>query len=141
MAAGGLAYAQFTHATDCDRFGEVLRILDGTYDQRPTTFTGIPTKYFVLYPLKKLLRKGEGYVKFVANAEVPLEAREFPTFRNGTPGADGKVANWWFWDGQNERRIGQITREQRSYPFFEVLNPEALLEAIETGWTPETDPR
>ena len=137
----GLAYAQFTHDTDGGRFGEVLRILDGIHGKRPSNFTGIPTKYVILYPLTKLVRKGEGYVEFVANEEVPPEAREFPMFRNGTPGQDGKVADWWLWDGHNERRVGKLAPEQRSYPFFEVLNPEALKETIETGWTPESDPR
>jgi hypothetical protein len=137
----GNAYVQFTHDTDRGRFGEVLRVLDGIESERPHDFKGRPTKYFVLYPLKKLVRKRQGYVNWVTNEDVPLDARPFPLFRNGLPGPDGTIADWWLWDGKTETRVGRITAEQRRLPFFEVLNPEALKEAIESGWTPETDPR
>jgi len=139
VTSDGLAYGQFTHDTVDGNDGEVLRILEGVHQQRPATFTGIPTKFVLLYPLKELAKKGEGVL--VTNEEVPPEARVFPMFRNGTPGADGKVHVWWLWDGHEEKEVGRLTAEQRKLPFLEIFNPEALIDALESGWTPENDPR
>ena len=139
--AARLAYAQYTHDTDGGRFGEVLRVLDGIHTRRPASFDGVPTRYVVLYPLRQLAARRILDLELVVNAAVPPAAREFPVFRNGTPGPDGKVVVWWLWDGREETRVGALAPEQRALPFFEVLNPEALREAIETGWTPATDPR
>ena len=51
-----------------------------------------------------------------------------------------KVKVWWLWDGEKEWRVGEITAEQRGLPIRGVWNDTLLIERIESGWTPETDP-
>jgi hypothetical protein len=52
----------------------------------------------------------------------------------------GKVKVWWLWDGEREWQVGELTEEQRGLSFREVWNDTLLIERIESGWTPETDP-
>ena len=79
-------------------------------------------------------------VSIAGNVGVPDALKPFPIFRDGV--ADprtGKVANWWFWDGEKEWRVGDLTHEQRLMPIRGVWNDTLLIERIETGWTPESD--
>ncbi len=80
-------------------------------------------------------------VSIVANVALPSDAQKFPTFRAGVVDpATRKVGVWWLWDGEKEWRVGQLTVEQRCLSIRGVWNDTLLIERIESGWTPETDP-
>jgi hypothetical protein len=65
----------------------------------------------------------------------------FPLFRTtNNLGADMKVKEWWFWDGEKSWFVGKIRPEQRQMPLCEIANGVLLRERVEMGWSPATDP-
>jgi hypothetical protein len=132
----GLAYAHYTHKHHTPpRYGALLRVFGKIHGVRPGDFTELvrnrPT-FMCFFPLGAAVNRG--IVSIVGNVAVPLEAQAFPTFRAG-------MANvWWLWDGEKEWRVGELTAEQRRLSIRGVWNDTLLIERIESGWTPETDP-
>ncbi|MCV9942664.1 MULTISPECIES: hypothetical protein [unclassified Rhizobium] len=97
------------------------------------------TGVYVLFPLNAAV--GQRTVSIVDNVALPSDAKKFAAFRAGTiDPATRKVGVWWLWDGENELQIGQLTTEQRHLSIRGVWNDMLLIERIESGWTPETDP-
>jgi len=131
----GLVYVQCTHQAKDG--SAVMRLLDGFHGQRPSTFD-TKTRFLFLLPARASAH--DEFLKRVGNFNLPEESRDFPIFRNGTPGPDGKVATWWFWNGDDEWKVGSLSAEERRYPLREFWSYPLLVEKIETGWTPETDP-
>jgi hypothetical protein len=134
----GFAYAQFTHKQD--QYGALLRVLDGTFDTRPKVFDEIVDKkhrFVTFFPLSAAIRRKIFFI--VGHADVPLEAKEFPTFRAGAVGKNRKVATWWLWDGNKEWMIGDLTPKLSHLPIREIVNDTALIHRIESGYTPEND--
>jgi hypothetical protein len=140
MTGKGLVYAQYTHKHN--QYGALLRVFRKFCGVRPSDFTELarnrPT-FMCFFPLGAAVNRG--IVSIVDNVAVPLEAQSFPTFRAGmaNPPTD-KVKVWWLWDGEKEWRVGELTDEQRSLSIRGVWNDTLLIERIESGWTPETDP-
>lgn len=136
----GLAYAQFYHLNP--QYGALLRVLPGLFNQRPADLAGLVECAEVLvafFPLQAALN--QGIFEFVVNVPVPASASAFPLFRTGLPDPQtGKVENWWLWDGQKAWRVGAITDEQRNLPLRGIWNDTILIERIESGWTPASDP-
>jgi hypothetical protein len=136
----GFVYAQYTHQHEM--YGGLIRILDGFFVSRPCEFDELVKqrhKFVVFFPLRAAVSRK--IFEIVAHCEVPEEAKTFPIFRSGPPDRNGKVANWWLWDGTKEWMIGKLTDEQRKIPIRSILNDTALIERIESGWTPELDRR
>jgi hypothetical protein len=136
----GLAYAQYTHQHEM--YGGLIRILDGFFISRPINFDELVKrkhKFVVFFPVRAAISRK--IFEIVAHCEIPEEASNFPVFRDGLPDRVGKVTNWWLWDGKKEWMIGRLTDEQRKFPIRGILNDTALIERIESGWTPETDKR
>jgi hypothetical protein len=136
----GLAYAQYSH--NHPRYGALLRILPGTFATRPDELERLvcqPEVFVTFFPLQAALNKG--IFEVVSNFSVPESAKNLPLFRTGViDPKTGRVKVWWLWDGQREWRVGDISREQRKLPFREIWNDTLLIERIESGWTPYTDP-
>ena len=138
--AKGLAYAQYTHKHR--QYGALLRVFGGLYDVRPNNFAALvkskPT-FMCFFPLNVAV--DQGIVSIVDNVALPTEAKAFPVFRAGvTDPSTHKVGVWWLWDGEKEWRVGDLTAEQRKLSIRGVWNDTLLVERIEAGWTPETDP-
>jgi hypothetical protein len=137
----GLAYAQCTHLHA--RYGHLIRVLPGFFEQRPNGFELLarrPTVFVTFFPLGAAVSRQ--VVTVVGNEPVPKEAQEFPIFRAGVPDpATGKVGVWWLWDGEKEWRAGTLSDEQRRLPIRGVWNDTLLIERIVAGWTPENDAR
>ena len=136
----GLAYAQYTHKLE--HYGALLRVLDGFFESRPNQFNELAEKkhkFVIFFPLGAAIRRKIFLI--VGHAEIPDNAKEFPLFRAGAVGKSGKVATWWLWDGKKEWMIGDLTLEQRHLPILGVVNDTALIQRIESGWTPENDRR
>jgi hypothetical protein len=136
----GLVYAHYTHKHL--QYGALLRVFRMFYEVRPSDFTELVTNrpaFMCFFPLGAAVNRS--LVSIVGNVVVPPEAQAFPTFRGGVANPPtGKVKVWWLWDGEKEWRVGELTAEQRKLSIRGVWNDTLLIERIESGWTPETDP-
>ena len=137
--AKGLAYAQFTHQHS--QFGGLIRVFDTLYEERPDDFSSLvkgDVRFSTFFPLHAAVRRG--IYSVVGHEEVASSNKPFPIFRNGVADLKTKkVAVWWFWDGEKEWRVGEITPGQRKMPLLGVWNDTMLVCRIEEGWRPETD--
>ena len=135
----GLAYAQYAHRVK--GFGYLIRILDGVFKTRPGDFSELVNKkhrFVTIFPLGAAVNRG--IFNVVVNVDVPEEARDFPLFRAaGATTREGKVIDWWLWDGEKSWRVGHLTPEQYKLPIQSIPGVPVLLEMIEEGWEPETD--
>ena len=132
----GLAYAQYINEHSAPpRYGSLIRILSGFYDERPETFDILvqqPHVFMVFFPLNVAIR--QNVVQRVASAPVPRDLREFPVFRCGvTNQVTRRIHDWWLWDGKKEWRVGTLTPEQRSFPIRQIVNDTMLIIMIEHG--------
>lgn len=138
--AKGLAYAQYTHHHPTH--GGLIRVFDVLFQSRPSAFSELVmglVRFSTFFPVAAAVKRG--VFKVVGYEKVALPNQPFPVFRNGV--ADPKtrkVVVWWFWDGEREWKVGEITPEQRKMPIVGVWNDTLLVERIETGWTPCNDP-
>ncbi|QKK15043.1 hypothetical protein [Rhizobium indicum] len=138
--AKGVAYAQYAHKHK--QYGALLRVFRRIFDSQPDNFTDLVSTqpvFMCFFPLNAAV--GRRIVSIVDNVALPSDAKKFPTFRTGiVDPATQRVGVWWLWDGEKEWRIGQLTAEQRHLSIRGVWNDTLLIERIESGWTPETDP-
>jgi len=136
----GLSYAQYTHRHK--QYGALLRVFGNFCDTRPNDFSELvknKEKFMCFFPLGAAVNRG--IVSIVGNVAPPLEAQKFPIFRSGiVDPVTRKVAIWWLWDGEDAWRVGELTAEQRKLSIRGVWNDTLLIQRIESGWTPETDP-
>lgn len=133
----GLAYFQCMR--DDKRWGMMIRVLSGTFDERPSDLAAIalqPEQFITFFPLSFALKKK--LVTLVGPAPLPPEAQEMPKFRGrGAIDRNGRVLNWYLIDGDREIPIKELTPELRKLSIQAVVNDTALIEMIEDGWTPE----
>jgi hypothetical protein len=130
----GLAFAQYTHHHP--QFGWLIRVLPGFYPDRPPSLRQVvdqPARFSIFFPLAAAVN--QGLFAKVGNEPIPERDRPFPIFREVMPGT--KV--WWLWDGERSWRVGDLTEEQRKMPLRWIVNHKALLDMIESGWTPERE--
>ena len=139
--AKGLAYAQYTHQHSTH--GGLVRVFDRLFEKRPGSFCDLvreSVRFSTFFPVRSAVSRG--IFEVVSHEEVASQNREFPTFRNGVADPKTKkVATWWFWDGEREWRVGDITPTQRQMPIVGVWNDTLLVQRIEAGWTPSSDSR
>lgn len=137
----GLAYAQY--ALKKEQWGALLRILPGLFVQRPANLCELvkaKERFVTFFPLQAAVNRK--IFDVVANCEVPYSAQRLPLFRAaGYVDKQGKVQDWWLWNGEREWHIDRLTDEQAKLPMRSVWNDTLLIERIEQGWTPETDRR
>ena len=97
--AVGLAYGQVTHRVPL--YGTLIRVLSRVAHERPISLPDLvqgPERFWVFFPVGAALKRG--LVRKIGNASVPEASKAFPLLRKrGALGADGKVAEWWLWDG------------------------------------------
>lgn len=139
--AKGLAYAQLSH--NVKQWGSLLRILPGFHATRPGSLSiviGQEERFVVFFPLQAAVNRN--IFEVVGHEEVPERARPLPHFRvAGHIDREGRVHDWWLWDGEADRKLGKLDDKTRKLPLLEVWNDTLLIQRIEEGWTPETDPR
>ncbi len=137
----GFAYAQYTHQHA--QFGALIRVFDVIF-QKPheelSHVAGSPVRFSTFFPIRAAVARG--IFRIVGCADIADQNKGFPVFRAGIgdPGTK-KVSVWWLWDGKTEQRVGEITDEQRKLPIRSGWNDKMLVERIEEGWRPESDPR
>jgi hypothetical protein len=141
----GYAYAQMTHRHS--NYGPLIRVFDKVFDKRPKDFDKVrqlPVRFSTFYPLGTALNRGVNEV--VARLEVRHDLQPFPIFRAAGFFTDPKekVSVWFLWFGDDNaelERVECLSPVQRKYPILESWNDSALIDAIESNWRPETDPR
>lgn len=138
--ARGFCYAQYSHK-HAD-YGSLIRVIPGFLKSRPSDFSELvqqPELFVTFLPLQAVMNRG--IFEVVGNVAVPDCAMAFPLFRTGfIDPVNRKVKVWWLWDGVKEWKVGDITPEQRKLPLRGIWNDTLLIERIEAGWSPETDP-
>jgi hypothetical protein len=138
-ASKGLAYAQYTHEhTKSPCYGSLLRVMPGIYTERSNVSEVVKQKelFVAFFPLKAELKRSDTLFAIVGNEPIPDWAIPFPVFRNGLPDREGKIHEWWLWDGAKEWKIGKLTPEEvKSYPGLGIMNDTALIQMTENGWT------
>lgn len=81
------------------------------------------------------------HVRYVGKEPLPTRYRgHFPTFRaSSSYGPDGrhKPGSWWLDDGDREWRVGDLSEEEKHYPYRQLTPAIALKDLIERGWDPE----
>jgi hypothetical protein len=136
----GYAYAQFTHKHE--RYGSLIRVLQGLYLQRPVDFNELlklHLSFSTFFPLgADCSRK---IVSIVATEPIPEHTASFPIFRSFNRNKSGeRVAPWWLWDGEREWKVEELSEEQiRDYPPLGIWNDTLLIERIVEGWKHEDD--
>lgn len=138
----GLAYAQYTFACkEPSVYGALIRVLPGLYDSRPSNFSELvreKERFFVFFPLGAACNRG--IVKIVAYEEIPKGSRGIPLMRSSSRYRDkfGKMieADWWLWDGKEERRIGKLPEKYHDLSLRSIWNDTLLIERIVSGWRP-----
>ena len=139
----GLAYAQYTfnHSTP-PRYGELVRVLPGLFDARPSDLGPLvrgPQQFWTFFPLGPAC--AHRIVRIVANEEVPEHARGIPLMRAaGGITRDGRVLNWWLWDGEREWPVGELSEDQRGLSVHGVVDYTMLVSLIlKGGWSGSAD--
>lgn len=138
----GLAYAQFTlHYTAPPRYGALLRVLPGLFPKCPSDFGSLVQqreRFSTFFPLGAACARG--IVRIVANEPVPERASGLPLMRMaGGMRRDGRVLNWWLWDGEREWPVDALTEKERELSILEVMNDTALVDRIASGWSPRDE--
>ena len=132
----GLAYAHYVNRHD--RYGALLRVFSRLHNERPAEVAQAvigDVQFVCFFPLQAAVN--QKIVIVLGNTPIPAEAAEFPVFRAGVVDpATGKVATWWFWDGDKEWRVGALSPAQRFMPIRGVWNDTFLIERIVSGWRP-----
>lgn len=133
----GEAYFQY-HSRN-KLMGPLIRVLVGEY-REPVDLNILvegATRFWVFFPVDAAFK--ENIIKKHGVFEIPGHAKNFPLFRGGN--GVGKIDVWWFWDGEREWKVGDISAEQRKMPIRGIWNDTMLISRIESGWLPENDPR
>lgn len=136
----GKAYFQFVKKIP--PMGSLIRVLPGRYDSEPNLDILVEekTNFWVFFPVSAALK--QGIIQKTKGCTIPAHAKETPTFRAGVVDpSTGRVDTWWFWNGEKEWKVGEITEEQRKFPIRGSWNDTLLVQRIEEGWLPEKDRR
>ena len=132
----GFAYAQYTHKHT--KYGYLIRVFPQVCSERPESFKKIileSPRIISFFPLGAACKRG--IVKIVSNELISAASRDFPVFRSGLANSNGKVENWWLWDGVNEWPIGKLKDGMEKYPIRGIWNDTLLIERIVEGWCHE----
>lgn len=133
----GLAYFQCVRRVP--QWGMMIRVLIGTYSDRPNSLAAIAQqaeRFVTFFPVDFALKKN--IVVLVGCEDIPATFQRNPLFRApGLRDRDGRVMKWFLIDGDREIPLGALTPEQRKLPIQVLVNDTALIEMIENNWLPE----
>jgi hypothetical protein len=137
--AKGLAYAQLIHRRRPE--GSLIRVLTPLLSSPPEhldVLAAMGDRFLTFFPVGAAVNRG--IARYVGNVAVPDKYKEVPPMR--APGGRtprGKVMNWWLLEGGKERRVDELTEEQKRWSIAGVINDTLLIEFIEEDWRPEME--
>jgi hypothetical protein len=120
--AGGVFHVQVTHLHRS--YPEVVRVFPGIRQERGDAISAesLGDAVFVaMVPLTGPTGKPLANCSRVGIMPVPAAARRFPTFKTTIRGRDGRIAYWWFWDGEALRFEEEPGAALLSLPDREIL--------------------
>lgn len=143
----GLGYVQYTY--DGGTTGELVRVLPGLYDHRPSDFATLAQQkemYFVFYIMNYAIRAGKAEI--VSNQPVPGWAKDPPTMRHAAAFGDSflKVTKWRLISAASRLTpqelirtplLTSLTPEQKKLSIHEIWPHIAMVRELARGWTPE----
>lgn len=124
-------YAQITH--NHPSYPPVVRVIKGLYDTRPAdldTLVSGNTSFVAMIPLASAMIRAGATVENLGTYQVPLEHRDFPTFRMPIRDKKGEIVYWWFWDGRGLTYDAEFTEAQSALPMREVMTGARFLERL-----------
>lgn len=140
----GFAYIQYVNKyNDPPNYGDLVRLLDGTFSERPTEFKTLAEKreayYLFIFSVRTSIKWGD--IELVGHEEVPKKFKTIPEFRiTGVPDPiTRKVDFWRLWKNGKEYPIGKMKRKYLDTPTLGVSNIKGLIEEIEDDYTPRND--
>ena len=125
------AYAQITHSHHS--YPPVVRVIKGLYDTRPADLDSLvsgKTSFVAMIPLASAMTRAGATVEKLGSYQVPLEHRDFPTFRTPIRDKKGEIVYWWFWDGRGLTYDVELTEAQSALPMREVMTGARFLELL-----------
>lgn len=128
----GFSYFQYTHKNRL--MGPLIWVLKGKF-REPKELADVqafPHLYCTFFPVQGVHKAG--LIRWLGTAPIPDSRKNFPLFRAAT----GQNRDWWwFWDGEKEWRVGEITKKEMKLPIRQICNFPALVQLIEKNWLPE----
>lgn len=140
----GFAYVQYVyrHTTPPIVMGDLVRVLPGVYQKRPTDFSKLNAMHerFITFFLIGIAVRRK-MASIVAHQEVPDRFAKLPLFKavGWHDPRTGEVQSWWLWDGKKSWKVDELTEEQKRLPLQEFIGFPVLVERIESGWAPEDE--
>jgi hypothetical protein len=132
----GFSYFQYTHKNQL--MGPLIWVLEGKFREPKELpeVESLPHRFCTFFPVQGVHKAG--LIRWLGTAPIPESRQKFPLFRAST----GQNHDWWwFWDGEKEWRVGDITKQQMKLPVREICNFPALVQLIEKNWLPELGKR
>ena len=83
QTAKGLGYAQYTHRFDDKFYRDLIRVIEGLFDERPADLEALaarPTLFWVYFPVAS--EAWRGTLTLLGPVTIPPEAREKPAMRS-----------------------------------------------------------
>lgn len=143
----GLGYVQYTHEAN-PRLGELVRVLPGLYEIRPTDFSALAGQrelYFIFYFMNYALRTG--WAEVVSNQPVPQWAKDPPIMRHAAAhDGFGRVIRWRLINAASPLTpeeliqtpfLTELTPEQKRLSIHVIWPHKAMVKELARGWTPE----
>jgi hypothetical protein len=131
---GRYAYCQYLRWNE--QLGCLVRVLDLVTEVPLSSVHQLQCAGDIFPPVFVGLRASvrSGRWKFVGT--LPVNEFKFPVFRATSATKPGTYNNWYLWDGQEQRFIGQLPPELRSLEIELVWGDEILEERIAYGRNP-----
>lgn len=133
----GFAYMQYTHKHF--KYGTLIRVLPGIFKEHLSDFSRLVNeeeRFLVFFPVGAAANRE--IVSIVGHEEIPAHLLEFPLMRMaGGATREGKILNWWLFDGVREWRIDALKPEHHKLSIVEGWNDTLIIERITSGWTPD----
>jgi hypothetical protein len=133
----GTAYALCTHFhKKPPHYGALLRVFRGFHSDEPEDYSKLvrsEVQFSAFFPLGAACQRK--IVRIVANEEIPETLRNFPLFKTGVEGKDGKIQVWWLWDGDREWRVGPLEEKYLDSPMRGIVNDTWIVDRLIRGTT------
>lgn len=134
----GKAYIQYVFKNET--LGELIRVLQGVYEQRPQNLEEIVNKseqYFIHFPVK--VANKQRIIELSGNFELPPNLEIPKKFRTLRKDKDGNIIGWQIidYDSWQRETVNKLSGQQQELSPWGTWNDTLLIERITQGWTLE----
>lgn len=140
--ARGLGYAQYTHRFEDKFYRDLIRVIEGLFDERPAdldTLAARPTLFWVYFPVAS--EAWRGTLTLLGPVAIPPEAREKPVMRSTLgEGHAPPPETWRIVDATGRHRITEFPPGFWQLSIERLTFGPSLIEDIEEQERPEYRP-